>query len=205
MTDARDPGPDSNDLAFLKALVSEAPRVQRRTGLIFLIAGGLYGAQCLLFWLQFKGFVPQALGLWITIAPTALLLLAIGWIGFKDRHKPKGGVAQRALEAAWGSAGLTNLFMLIVLAYVSYTEKNFTYWLLYAVMVCIVQGSVWYIAAMIRRKLWLGIVSAGWFLCALGTGLTLRHLDLYILIMAAALFLLMALPGWIMYRQPKEA
>lgn len=198
--DLEDEAIDPKDLDFLRALVSEGPRAQAGAGLIFLIAGIAYGVQCLLILGQIRGLIPNAYHLTIAIAPTVILFAAIGWVMWEDRHNKSNGVAQRALNAAWGSAGMTNMVMVCVFGYVSFTQQNFIYWMVYAVMVCAVQGAMWYIAAMIRRKVWLGAVSTGWFAAAIGTGLTLEYPEVYILIVATALFVCMALPGYVMWR-----
>lgn len=198
--EANDESIDIRDLDFLKALVSEGPRAQAGAGLVFLIAGIAYGLQCLLILGQIRGLIPAVWHLTIAIAPTVILFAAIGWVMWQDRHNKSNGVAQRALNAAWGSAGMTNGVMVVVFGYVSYTQQNFTYWMVYSVMICAVQGAMWYIAAMIRQKVWLGLVSAGWFASAVGTGLTIDYPEIYILIVAFALFIFMALPGYVMWR-----
>jgi hypothetical protein len=72
-------------------------------------------------------------------------------------------------------------------------------------MICVVQGTAWYTAYAIRRRGWFSLVSAGWFATSLllawmlGTGDPNIALP-FLLVLAAALLGLMALPGWILMR-----
>jgi hypothetical protein len=210
MIDDDDPGAATpaelaGNLAFVKALVSEGGRAQVTGGAAFLAAGLCYGAQCLLQYAQIRGWLPNAplLSLMLGVAPTVVfvaILCVILWRGRKDRHE---GVATRALNATFGSAGLANLFMTFVFGYNAFTQKSLTIWLFYPCVVCAFQGAIWYIAYMIRRKPWLAFVSAGWFVTTVALGLTLRDVNSYVLILGLALTLLMGGSGWYMMRQAK--
>ncbi|MEI9904485.1 MAG: hypothetical protein WDN06_11285 [Asticcacaulis sp.] len=80
-----------------------------------------------------------------------------------------------------------------VFAYNGIVEKSLMIWLFYPCMVCAVQGAVWFIAYMIRKKPWLAFVSAGWFVTTLATGATIRDTPTFILILGLAMLVLM--PG----------
>ncbi len=77
-------------------------------------------------------------------------------------------------------------------------------WLFYPCMVCALQGAVWYVAYMIRRKLWLACASGGWFLTTLALGFTIRDTGTYVLILGLALLFLMGGSGWYMMHQAKQ-
>jgi hypothetical protein len=99
--------------------------------------------------------------------------------------------------------------MVGVFAYAAITEKSILIWLLYPVVICAFLGAVWYVAYMIRRKLWLVGVSAGWFVTTVALGLLIRQTQTYLLILGIALIILMGGSGWIMMaldrRQKREA
>ena len=207
-----DHDPDSQNvsanLAFVKALVSEGGRSQMSGGAAFLTGGLCYGAQCLLNWMDIKGWLPfrgTPLSLFIGIAPTIIFSIILTVILWGERKNGQQGVATRALNAAFGSAGLANLFIMVVFAYNAYVEKSLMIWLFYPCMVCALQGAVWYVAYMIRKKAWLAFVSGGWFLTTLALGLTIRDTATYVLILGIALLVLMGGSGWYMMQQAKKA
>ena len=196
----------AGNLAFAKALVSDGGRMQKGVGACFLAAGLCYGVQCLLQYAQIFGWLPNAplLSLILGFGPTVLFIICMIVIlrsGFAPQPQ---GVATRAMNAAFGSAGLANLFMVFVFGYNALTQKNLAIWFYYPCVVCAFQGSVWYVAYAIRRKLWLALVSGGWFLVTVALGLTLHDLPVYVLILGLALLVLMGGSGWYMMKQAKE-
>ena len=60
---------------------------------------------------------------------------------------------------------------------------------------------------MMRKRLWLAVVSVGWFAAAAGLGLLVSSGDLaaYILLLGVVLLLLLALPGVVMMRQARTS
>lgn len=207
-----EPGEDVHkDLAFLKALVSEGPKAQGAAGIVFLTAGLAYGLDCLAYWAQGAfGWPQSALINWTLILfPIVVSVPVIIHVSWKSRKSGEQGVATRALNAAYGSAGLANLAIAIVFGYVASTQKNMLIWLLYPVVICAFLGAVWYVAYMIRRKLWLVGVSAGWFVTTVMLGLLIRQTQTYLLVLGIALILLMGGSGWMMMaldrRQKREA
>ena len=193
------------DLAFLKALVNEGPKAQATAGHVFMVGGGLYGVQALLYWAQitFKLTWPPLAFLFVGFAPVVLFVVFLAWIIWRDRKDSQHGVATRAMNAAFGSAGLANLAMCVVFGYVSSSEKNFLIWLLYPPVTAALQGACWYVAYMIRKKPWLAAVSAGWFVTSMALGFLIRDTGSYLLVFTAAMFVLMAAPGYVMMQQSK--
>lgn len=193
------------DLAFLKGLVNEGPKTQRSAGELFLVGGIAYGLQCLLnaVPILLKLELPSPFYLINGILPTVVFVGWIIWLAWRNRHDKMQGVATRAINAAFTSAGLANLSMCIAIGWVSITEKNFLIWLLYPAVVAALQGACWYVAYMIRKKLWLAGVSAGWFATSVALGFLIRDTGSYLLVFAAAMFVLMAAPGYVMMQQSK--
>ena len=193
------------DLAFVKALVSEGARVRISGGALYLAGGICYGLQCLVQWAHLVGLIN--LGLWGNLIagflPTIVFLTVMCVILWRDRKVPKNGVATRALNAAFSSAGLANLFMVGVFGYAAITEKSILIWLLYPITVCAFQGAVWFTAYMIRKEAWLAIISTGWFITTLTLGflITTPH---YVLVLGIALSVIMGGGGWYMMRQARK-
>ncbi len=188
------------DLAFLRALVSEGPKAQGAAGIVFLTAGLAYGVDCLAYWAQGAFGWPQtALMAWTLILfPIVVSVPVIIYVTWQSRKNGQQGVATRALNAAYGSAGLANLAIAIVFGYVASTQKSMLIWLLYPVVICAFLGAVWYVAYMIRRKLWLAGISAGWFITTVTLGLLIRQPQPYLLVLGIALIVLMGGAGWAM-------
>ena len=188
------------DLAFLRALVSEGPKAQGAAGIVFLTAGLAYGIDCLAYWAQGAfGWPQSALINWTLILfPIAVSVPVIAYVTWKNRKAGPQGVATRALNAAYGSAGLANLVIAIAFGYVASQQKSMLIWLLYPVVICAFMGAVWYVAYMIRRKLWLICISIGWFMTTVALGLMIRETETYLLILGIALIVLMGGAGWTM-------
>ncbi len=206
-----DPGASSpadlaGNLAFVKALVSEGGRAQITGGAAFFAAGLCYGAQCLLQYAQIRGWVPSRppFDLIAGVGPTVVFCVILGIVLWRGRKDSQQGVATRALNATFGSAGLANLFMVFVFGYNAITQKSLAIWLYYPCVVCAFQGAIWYVAYMIRRKSWLACVSAGWFVTTVALGLTLRDVNTYVLILGLALTFLMGGSGWYMMQQARK-
>ena len=199
-TSARD------DLAFVRALMSESGQVQSSLGQA-LFAGGLcFGVQCLIqAYLSTGVQVPVAVHLITGFAPTLIFIVAITLITIRERGASQHSVGTRAINAAFGGGGLAAMTTAAIFGYLAYRTQNMGTWLLHPIMICVVQGVVWYTAFAVRRRGWFGLVSAGWFATSLTLALLLGATDeksiwIFLLVLAAALLGLMALPGWVMLR-----
>ena len=204
MTDPTESARD--DLAFVRALMSESGQIQSSLGEALLVAGACYGVQCLIqAWLSTGIQVPVAVHLVVGFLPTVIFIVAMIRITIRDKGQSKHGVGTRAINAAFGGGGLAAMTTAIIFGFLAFKSQNMGTWLLHPIMICVVQGTVWYIAFAVRRLGWFGLVSAGWFASAmvlaylLGTG-GMEMVPLFLLILAAALLGLMGLPGWILLR-----
>lgn len=193
-----------DDLAFVRALMSEGGQVQYSLGQALLAGGACYGVQCLIqAWLATGIQVPGMVHLIVGSVPTILFLVAITRITIRDKNKSQHSVGTRAIAAAFGGGGLAAMTTAIIFAYLAWRTHDMATWLLHPLMICVVQGTVWYTAFAIRRRGLYGIVSAGWFASSLllawllGSG---QPIALFVLVMGLALLAFMALPGWILWR-----
>ncbi len=197
-----------DDLSYMRSLVSGAGAMQSTIGEAFLWAGGLYGGQCLLHWLQTLRVVPSEglAALAVAFAPTILFCAVLTVIIWKDRSTKVVGVGSRALGAVFQGAGLANLVMALVFGYGASRAENFGLWLYHPIVVCTFQGVAWYAAWMILRRPWLAFVAAGWFATTMALGIAVfGDIGTYLLILGIALFALMAVPGWVIWRGAKRA
>jgi len=196
-----------DDLAFMRSLVSGGGQFQTVAGEIFIWAGLLYGLQCLLSWLDVAGVVSfsQSAMLVVSFGPTFVFLVVLGIVIWRERKAPKSAGALRALEAVFQGAGIANLVLALVFAYGAHLTQSITVWLYHPVVVCVFQGVAWYVAWIVRKRAWLGLVSLGWFAVSLACGLLVQSPDKFLLTIGVALILLMALPGYAMRRAGKQA
>lgn len=195
-----------DDLAYMRALVGGTGPMQKTIGEAFFWAGLLYGGQCALHGLQQFGLIPWdgLIGLTISLGPTLVFCVILGMIIWKDRKAPPGGVASRALGAVFQGAGLANLVMAFVFAYGASKYESFGLWLYHPIVVCMFQGVAWFVAWVILRRAWLGLVAAGWFATTIGLGIVVGDAGLYLLILSVALIAFMAIPGWVIWRGVKK-
>ncbi len=191
-----------DDLAFVRALVSEGGKVQASAGEALLAGGLCYGLQCLAQWaLMVSGWpAPPLVHLTAGFLPTVIFIALIIWIVRRNGSVAPQGMAMRAFNAGFGSTGLATLTTAAIFGYLAWHRQDLGVWLFHPLMVAVLQGAAWYIAFAIRRRTWLALVSAGWFATAFLGALALERLDLFLLLIGAALLLLMALPGWILMR-----
>jgi len=194
-----------DDLAFMKALVVESGRSQMTGGAIALAAGLLYGLQCLVLWAQITGvtrFSKSFMVLFFTVVSIAFLTVT-GVVIVRNRNIGQRGVGTRAINSAFAGAVVAIVVLCSTVGLVAWSERSITIWLLYPVTFCVVQGAAWYVAAILRKRYWLGLVAVGWYATAVGLGLLIcsgNH-GAYLLLLAAALFVLLGLPGWVLMRQ----
>ncbi len=197
---------NGDHIAFLKTLVGEGPKSKQFSGALYLCAGLVFSAQTLAQSVAFNKPYPAWLHLSIAIVPTLIFLSLLFWVLWKKRKSgDEKGVAQRAMNAAWTSTGLTNMVMVGLFGWLAWSRQDIVFWMLYPPMLCAVQGAAWYVAYMIRKQLWQIVVSLGWFASAIVLALFITQPQIYLLVISAALLLCMAVPGWIMLRQAKEA
>lgn len=195
------------DLAFMRSLVSGGGQFQTVAGEIFIWAGLLYGLQCLGQWLDVAGIVSfsQPAMLALSFGPTAVFLIVLAVVIWRERKAPKSAGASRALESVFQGAGIANLVLALVFAYGAHLTQSITVWLYHPVVVCVFQGVAWYVAWTVRKRAWLGFVSLGWFAVSFACGVLIANPSAFLLTLGVALILLMALPGYAMRRAGKQA
>lgn len=197
-----------DDLAFMRGLVGGTGPTQAIIGECFFWAGLIFGSQCFLHWLQVLNVAPSEGPAALAIAwiPTILFCGILTVIIWKNRKTKVTGVAARALGAVFQGAGLANLVMAFVFAYGASKAESFGLWLYHPIVVCMFQGVAWFVAWVILRRTWLGFAAAGWFVTTVALGVAVyASIGAYLLILSIALIVLMAIPGWVIWRGAKRA
>lgn len=194
------------DLAFIKALVAPDDNWQQHFGTLYFAAGLCYSVQIVLQAGQKLGFV----------SGSSIVSQLIGWgpsvafigflIWFIRRHggRPIGSTS-RAVTAVFGAVGLSNLILCVSIGSISLRLHSQTIWLIYPVVVMILQGMAWTVASMLRRKVWLGLVAMGWFGVGLAMAICIDNIEAYVIAVALGIVCFMTAPGYYLMRQPRPA
>ena len=194
-----------DDLAFLRTIAEGGTGGGMGVpgSALYGSAGVLYGIQCLSYYVQEKGLslLSPTANIVMAWAPTLIFLVLMTIVIVLDRKKPAVGVTSRAVNSAFAGVGLANLALVIVFASAAARNHDFRYWLFHPAVVFVLQGSVWYVAFTLRKRLWMALVAAGWLVSGVALGMLIDRADLYLLIATLSLFLLMAVPGFGMMRQ----
>jgi hypothetical protein len=195
------------DLAFMRALVDDDGSHNRNFGFIYLIAGLLYGAQCLLNWALLVTNAQVSPLVWMMVGwlPTVLFLIMNFYNSWQNRANPYGnGTTKRAVGAAFTGAGAANFVLALIFGWVAYQKRDWSIWLLFPIVVCALQGAIWLAIAILRRHIWHGLVAIGWFVSAIALGLFIDNVPTYVLILGVALLACMALPGLLILRASQQ-
>ncbi len=197
-----------DDLAFLRGLVGDDETSQTRTfGQAYFAAGLIYGGQMLLHAADAMGAFPKsgAVGLAIGLGPTVLFIPVMVWILYQNRKNTIRGAVGRAVAQAFGAIGLANLFLIAVIGSVAIGQRSIVVWLIYPCCVFVLQGTAWFFAYSMRKRLWHLAIAAGWGICAVAMALSVTTLSWYILFAGTGLWFCMALPGYAMIRAARTA
>ena len=192
-----------DDLAFLRGLVQRSDDYFKIMGRAYFAGGLCYLGQTLLDLAQSLGWIPTAngaldlaIGFGPTVAFVISLLIVLPW-GRRKVSSP--GQVDRAIGAFFGAIGLSNFALIVVIGAVAWREKNLTIWLIYPCAVFIFQGAAWLTMFALRRRVWVALVAATWFVCALGMGWGIGDLRIFAAFASLGLLLGMTLPGaWLM-------
>jgi MFS family permease len=196
------------DIAWMRRLAEEGSQAPVRGASILMAAGLIFGVASLFHWGQLTdrlGQVPGVIGIgWLVATILFLGVVTIVNLGMRRRTGVMTS-ANRAFAAAWSAVGFGIFALFVALMINDYRmgpDQGFTAMWLIPSIIFAFYGLGWAVtASMLRsRTLWL-LAIASLIACpamALLTGSTEQYLAY-----AAALFLLMALPGWMLMRQAR--
>jgi hypothetical protein len=191
-----------DDLAFMRALASGGGTTfLRNFGEVYFVAGLCYGVQMLGHGAQLAfGWFSESLSANILgLGPTVVFLVLLVWL-----NRRRGGHAPttvaRAVGAVFGAVGIANLVMVAVVGVQAWRMQSIQVWLIYPCIVMALQGAAWMVASLLRRRGWMGLVAAGWFVTAIVMGAAIPDMAAYLIALSAGLFLFMLVPGFLMMR-----
>ena len=202
------PSPE-DDLAFMRAIVDGNGQPPMTLAVCYLAGGFLYGLQCLFHIGQITGLIrwPELANLAFVVMISVAFLSVLTWAILTDRKRGppnRGPLASRTFSAAFSATGMANLAVIIVFGVGAYRDQDFAIWLYYAAIVFALQAAAWYMAWMLKRKGWMLATALGGWDTAVALGVLVREPVIYLYVCTVALFLLFALPGWILYRDARS-
>ncbi|MGR4863700.1 hypothetical protein [Caulobacter sp. LARHSG274] len=194
-----------DDLAFLRTLTEGRgdAGMGAAGGALYAGAGLVYGLQCLGHFGQVIGVLrlPPLGSLLLGWLPTVIFAIMMTVVIVIDRRRPTGGVANRAVNSAFAGAGIANLALILIFAAAALRNHDFRYWLFHPAVVFVLQGAVWYVVFVLRKRMWMALVAAGWIGSGVALGLLIDHPGPYLLVAGLGLFAWMMTPGYVLMRQ----
>jgi len=198
------------DIAFMRRLAEEGAQVPMQGSSLLMFGGLLYGVASLFHWALFAGLLPLDQD-----------LIWVGWVGATiaywivlgvtiPRLRRSAGVnttANRAMGIAWSGMGwgIFAMFLTITVLGLRLGEGVLEgMYVLIPSIIMIFYGVGWAVHATMQRSRPLWMLSLGSFAAAPLLALFAGSADQY-LAYAAALFGLMALPGFLLMRAAKQA
>ena len=199
-----------DDLAFMRSIVEGAGGPPMTLAVCYLAGGLLYGLQCLFHVGQATGLIrwPDLVNLAFVVGITGTFLSILTWAILKDRKdggSNRGPMASRTLNAAFSATGMANCAVIIVFGVGAVRDQDFAIWLYYAAIVFALQAAAWYMAWTLKRKGWMLATALGGWATAVALGVLVREPIWYLGVCTVALFLLFALPGWVLFRDARVA
>jgi hypothetical protein len=202
------PSTVQDDLAFLRSLANNdvARRHQALFGRIYFGAGVIYGAQVALSIAHNAGWVtiPGGDGL-LSLAATGVFVPWLCWEIWKQRGLGAGTLMNRAINAAFAAVGAANVAALVIVFVAAARLDDGRVALLSPCLGFALQGAGWFMAYLLRRRAWLGIVALGWTLTSIAMAFNLGETLTFLALIAAGILFCMALPGFVMMRLAREA
>ena len=198
----------AGDIAWMRRLAEEGAQTPMQGNSLLMFGGLLYGVASLFHWGIVTGLVPLSNDqLWIgwgvaTVAYWIILAVTI------PRLRRGAGVyttANRAAGMAWTGMGWGIFAMFIAMAVLGARMGEESLDAMFALIPSIIMvfyGVGWAVHASMQRSRMLWVLSLASFAAAPLMALFAGRPEQY-LAYAAALFLLMALPGWLLMRSAR--
>ena len=196
------------DIAWMRRLAEEGAGAPMQGASILMFAGLIFGASSLFYWAQISGLIDVPVladGLiWLIATGLFFVVLAVVNTGLKRR----AGVVtagNRASGTTWSALGWGIFALFASLAVLGFRLGEEAAMLALALtpsVIMVFYGVGWAVSATMYRSRILWWLAAGSFAAAPLLA-SLADQEAQYLAYAGALFLLMALPGWMLMRQAR--
>lgn len=195
------------DIGFLKALAVEGRPATLVGGSMLVAAGLTFAAASVGDWAAETGLIPS-FGGWtfpaIWIAAMAAFFVEFFILLRRLGPRKASDTANRAVGVAWSSTGATIFCMFVCAAIIGWRTHTAVTMLLMPSIVLSLYGLTWTVAATMSRQRWVWACAWGSYAGAVIVAAFSNQTSVY-LIFAAALVLLVAVPGAAMVRQARAA
>ncbi len=196
------------DIAWMRRLAEEGAGAPMQGASILMFAGLIFGGASLFYWAQISGLIDVPVladGLiWLIATGLFFVVLAVVITGLKR----KAGVVtagNRASSTTWSALGWGIFALFASLAVLGFRLGEDAAMLALALtpsVIMVFYGIGWAVSATMYRSRVLWWLAAGSFVAAPLLA-SLADQEAQYLAYAGALFLLMALPGWMLMRQAR--
>ena len=187
-----------DDLAFMKALVSDDGRLPAAVGAHLLAAGLLYGLPIFPVWATLRALLdlPHGWTSWVSIASTIVYLPVLAIVMFRQRKQGRIKSVE-AFGAIWSSVGLTTLAILTVIFTAVLKLHDREIWQLWPAACFALYGAAWWSTGAVLRSWGLRLVGVGSYATAVINGFLIGTPDL-LLGCAVGILLWLSAPGLVL-------
>jgi hypothetical protein len=192
-----------DDIAFMRELAEEGRSPPLVGGFLLLAAGLVFSLASIGHWAIATGLVAESPWSYLVIWGGALVLFLACVVVVKSRQalKPSAHApGNRAAGMAWAGVGWGIMCLMVCMNLVCWRAHSLVPLMLLPSMVLTLYGLGWSVAAVVSRQRWIWLVAIGSYVGAAVVAYFSDTNTVY-LIYAAALMLLLTLPGAILMRQ----
>lgn len=192
-----------DDIAFMRALAQEGTSAPLLGGSILIAAGGVFGVAGIIHWAVLTGLINAPMMSLGVIWPIALFVFLglLVWLRRGAGARPGAqSPGNRAAGSAWSAMGWTIFVISLSIGLLAWRTRSDIPVLIFPPLILALYGMGWSVAAAMARKRWLWATAVGSYAAALLVAWMAVDPVVY-LVYAAAMLLLMALPGYILMRQ----
>jgi hypothetical protein len=192
-----------DDLAFMRALAQEGRRAPLLIGHNLMVGGVALGTTCLVCWAIAAHVLALPrwweAGIWAIVTPLYMFYCYVRRTQWRNAQPGATAITNRAVQAAWRGVGYSLLILAVATGVAAYQMKTMAPFGLFPSIIMAFYGLGWMVAAAMSETKWLHTVSVASFIMAVLLAFVSDTKAGYV-VMAAALYLLMALPGWLLTR-----
>ena len=193
-----------DDIAFVRALAAEGQRTPMLGGAIMAAAGVIFAIASLAYWAMTEGILvldPNWGSFIIWMGALAVFLVVLTVINLRIGRKPgASSPTNKATGAAWSGVGFSIFAMGVSYGLAGTRLQSADVMVTFPSVIFALYGAGWAVASAMTGKKWLWYVALGSWGVAPVLGWFAGDSTQY-LIYAAALLLLMSLPGAVLLRQ----
>ena len=192
-----------DDIAFMRELAEAGHAPPLVGGLMLVSAGTIFSLASVGHWAIATGLVSESPWSYVWLWGGAMVVFMVSIRLLKSRAAAQPGAhapGNRAAAMAWAGVGWGIFTLAVCLNLVCWRAHSLAPLMMVPSIVMILYGLGWSVAAVVSRQKWIWLVAIGSYASAVLTAFYSASTDVY-LIYAAAIALLIAIPGLVLMRQ----